>query len=92
MRAIKLIDQDEDNQTYFQCELDKDDHTWDKYDKYKDEENIKEDISKPYVAMRLDYEDPVYKYYNIYARQVGFRVWKEPGDHRKIKVSLLVPR
>ena len=49
-------------------------YTCNKYEKCKDEEKTDEDIPKPYVAMRLDYEDTVYKYYNIYARLVGFSV------------------
>ena len=72
------LDRDENNLTDFQHEQDKNDYTCLEFEKHKDQENIDEDISKPHVGMRFDYEDAAYKYYNVYARQIGFSVRKGP--------------
>ena len=70
------LDQDENNVTDPQHEQDKND-TCLEFEN-KDQENNDEDISKLYVAMRFNSEDAAYKYYNVYARQVGFSVRKGP--------------
>ena len=73
------LDRDENNLTDSQHEQDKN-GTCLEFEKHNDQENIDEDISKPNVGMRFDYEDAAYKYYNVYARQVGFMRGKDPQE------------